>query len=122
MEHTEGELEYIADCDNSISIVSANDEARTVAMVINDETDLTKLEFANAAHLVHCWNAHAKLQAKADCFDELVTALEIGRSEMELWERSEECDCPAEGHICGITRLRANIVFVKQALAKAKKL
>ena len=50
--------------------------------------------------------------------ERLREAVQIGLSEMKLWESMHECDCPPEGHICGIRRLWSNINKVEQALAE----
>ncbi len=61
--------------------------------------------------------ANAHLIAAAP---ELLDACKKGLNEMKLWESSESCDCPPEGHICGVIRLRQSIQNVEQAIAKAK--
>ena len=43
-------------------------------------------------------------------------AVETGLKEMILWKSVEECDCPPEGHICGIARLNNSIFQAQQAL------
>ncbi len=120
MEHTKGELEYNGSCDNCIDIVSADDEAFIVAQIINEEADSDALEFANARHIVLCWNSHDKLQAKADCFDELVVACEKIMKEAnkpaihtQTWEtQSKEWE----------KSFMVAYTVARQALAKAKKL
>ena len=62
-------------------------------------------------------NANALLIASAP---ELLEACKVGLKEMELWATLDECDCPPEGHICGLPRLKINIVKAKQAIAKAE--
>ena len=50
---------------------------------------------------------------------ELKEALGKSLAEMETWKRLDECDCPGEGHICGIPRLRRSIAVAKQALKES---
>ena len=51
---------------------------------------------------------------------ELLEACKIGLEEMKTWLKSEECDCPPEGHICGLPRLTRHIEQIRQAIAKAE--
>lgn len=62
------------------------------------------------------WGMNKKLAAQAAEIKRLRKACKIGLEEMARWESQDECDCPAEGHICGIPRLRRNIKEVEQAL------
>ena len=67
---------------------------------------------------IKAWNRRAF--EKGGLVDELVGALEVSVGEMRTWESLDECDCPPEGHHCGISRLRQSIYFAGEALVRAK--
>jgi hypothetical protein len=48
--------------------------------------------------------------------DALKGALRVALTEMERWRDMRECDCPPEGHICGLPRLERSIAKAKAAL------
>ncbi len=64
---------------------------------------------ANAKEFLRRWNSQPALLA----------ACKIGLTEMMLWRGLDECDCPPEGHICGIPRLEQSIKITKQAIEAA---
>lgn len=43
-------------------------------------------------------------------------AAKIGHHEMNIWLAECECDCPPEGHTCGVDRLKSSIEFVDNVL------
>ena len=49
---------------------------------------------------------------------ELLEAAKMGLIEMKRWRDNDECDCPAEGHICGMPRLSRSIKLVESAIAE----
>ena len=55
----------------------------------------------------------AALQARVA---KLESSLAVALGEMERWLLSGECDCDAEGHICGKKRLERSIATVKAAM------
>lgn len=48
-------------------------------------------------------------------------ALELALMELKLWLGSEECDCPPEGHICGLPRLEKSIAKIEAVLKEESK-
>ena len=65
------------------------------------------------------WNK--RVREDSGLVDELVGALELSLCEMETWKSLDLCDCPPEGHLCGIRRLEQSISTTKRALVRAKK-
>ncbi len=60
--------------------------------------------------------ANAQLIAAAP---DLLEACE-GLAELNIWLLTDECECPPEGHHCGVDRLKDSISELDAAINKAK--
>lgn len=88
-EHTKGELEYRIFTANSIEIISKEDESVVIAYVDSEEDDLGGEHFANAKHLVKCWNCHDELAAACKkAIKDL--SMRISNPDDRAWEIVEE--------------------------------
>lgn len=104
LEIVDGEHHHFLDFDDKILIIQdIDDEIGHLAFCYGDGK-------AHAKELVRRWNSHQAL----------LGACEASLVELSLWVLADECDCPPEGHLCGLPRLKASMAKIEAAIKQAR--